>query len=114
MTYHLFLDDERMPEDVFWVSLPEGPWVIARNIRDFQRVIHRRGMPSHISFDNDLGPGEKEGRHCAIWLTEQILDEELFGTFTFTVHSMNSVAADWIDAFLTSFQRFMATRDEQS
>ena len=111
MTYQLFLDDERAPEDVFWTTIPEGPWVIVRNIRDFQRVIRRRGIPKHISFDNDLGPGEKEGRHCAIWLTEQILDEELSGDFTFTVHSMNPVAADWIEKFLTSFQITMAERD---
>lgn len=103
MTYHLFLDDERIPEDVFWVELPRAEWVVVRDYDEFVDTITREGIPAHISFDNDLGEDKLEGRHCAKWLIEYILDHHPVAEFTFTVHSMNPVAAVAIEGYLSNF-----------
>ena len=111
MSYNLFLDDERSPRDVSWIQLPnDRPYVIVRNIREFQSHILSNGIDmAHISFDNDLGYNEPEGRDCVKWLVEQMLDGILVGRFTYTVHSKNVVAAAWIQQYLDRF--FESTRD---
>lgn len=103
MTYHLFLDDVRMPGEVTWVELPSAKYVIVRNYEEFTTVVRQRGLPAHISFDNDLGPDQPEGKDCAKWLVEELLDGSLQGTFTFTVHSKNNQAGPWIDKFLKNY-----------
>ncbi len=109
MTYYLFLDDERIPDDVTWLELPDVEWEIVRNYAQFVSCIEERGLPLHISFDNDLGKNEPEGRDCTKWLVEQILDEKIEGQFTYTVHSKNVVAAAWIQQYLDRF--FESTKD---
>lgn len=107
MTY-LFLDDERVPEDVTWVLLPPGQPIIVRTQEEFQRYLLANGIPHHISFDNDLGDGFGEGIECAKWMTERIMDGDLAlpDDFDFTVHSKNPVAADRIMSLLDNFIRF--------
>lgn len=87
--YHLFLDDERKPNQVTWVKLPLVSWTIVRNYNEFVQCIMSNGLPNTISFDHDLAfehypfaenrPGltipydtykEKTGWHCANWLVE--------------------------------------------
>ncbi len=103
--YNLFLDDERMPEHVTWVNIGPGPWTIVRTQNDFQNHILEHGLPANISFDNDLGIGDGEGRDCAKWLVAQWLDGTLplDPEFTFTVHSMNFVAVEWINQYLRKY-----------
>lgn len=107
MTY-LFLDDERVPEDVTWVLLPPGQPIIVRTQDEFELRLILMGIPDHISFDNDLGDGFGEGIECAKWMTERIMDGDLIlpDNFTFTVHSKNPVAADRIQNLLDSFIRY--------
>lgn len=103
---YLFLDDERIPSDVFWLKLPrDAEWVIVRNQQEFRDHILQHGIPRHASFDNDLGDGQGEGRDCAKWMCEAIMDGELdFNPdMRFTVHSKNVVAAEWITQYLESF-----------
>lgn len=111
MSYYLFLDDERFPKDVYWIELPSVQWVIVRNMDEFKNVILERGLPAHISFDNDLGEDQPEGRDCAKWLVDHILDLDIMPEFTFTVHSMNPVAAEAINNYLTRFFEWMKTRN---
>ncbi|PZR72527.1 MAG: hypothetical protein DI537_47420 [Stutzerimonas stutzeri] len=70
-------------------------------------------MPDTISFDNDLGDGMGEGRFCARWLVDQLLDGTIAfnDKFTFTVHSKNGVAAEWITQYLN---QYLEWRHEQS
>ena len=104
MSYHLFLDDERMPGDVTWIELPSAKYVIVRNMAEFVKTIEERGLPIHISFDNDLGArSAPEGRDCAKWLVDQYLDGKFKESITFTVHSKNVVAAAWINDYLKRF-----------
>lgn len=83
----LFLDDERFPPE-------DGrEWVVVRSVARAIAWIKAHGLPSHLSFDNDLGM-RVEGRHLALWLVR--VDGELDGTwlpddFSYTVHSQNSV-----------------------
>lgn len=113
MTY-IFLDDERVPEDVTWTLLPDGEPIIVRTQDEFQRHIMLNGIPNRISFDNDLGDGFGEGIECAKWMTEQIMNGELAlpDDFDFTVHSKNPVAADRIQSLLDNFIRYW--RSEQN
>jgi hypothetical protein len=67
----LFLDDERMPGDVTWIELHNGPYDVVRTQAEFEAYVTEYGIPDIISFDNDLGIGCGEGRHCAKWLVEQ-------------------------------------------
>ena len=116
----LFLDDERNPSDVTWLTSPEGiptyqdstAWTIVRNQTEFQDYIEANGVPSHISFDNDLGTGQGEGIFCAQWLVDQILDGNLLWRpgFSYAVHSKNNIAAARIRGLLDPFILFMNAR----
>lgn len=114
MSYHLFLDDERIPQKVNWVVLPQASWVIARNYDEFVKTIKNRGMPSFISFDHDLFNVHYEeyhraveqkrilleyepfhpptGYHCAVWLRDWVLKNN-FKIPPFEVHSLNHMGA---------------------
>jgi len=63
MSYNLFLDDIRRPEDAFnYMHLPvfnKKEWIIVRNYYAFITLIEKKGVPEIISFDHDLG-GEIE------------------------------------------------------
>ncbi len=111
MTYRLFLDDERIPGDVTWVELPPGPgpWIIVRTQDEFESYITKHGMPDVISFDNDLGRGNGEGRKCVKWLVEQVMDGAMVFPphFTYSIHSKNVPATIWMHHYLERFFRFI-------
>ncbi len=121
--YRLFLDDERMPKDVKWIQLPLGPWIIVRSYDEFVKTITEKGVPEFISFDHDLADAhypksiedakkiiryedykEKTGFHCAKWLVEFCLDNNVKLPL-YVVHSMNSVGRENINSFLANFKR---------
>lgn len=115
MSYRLFLDDVRNPEEVKWVRLPSGPWTVIRNYEDFVRVVQNRGMPEYISFDHDLADVhyqnperenfvEKTGLDCAKWLVEHCSTFG-YGLPEYSVHSMNPVGAERIRLLLQSFKQ---------
>ncbi len=57
MTYNLFLDDERQPRDVSWISGPNyqtGIWHTVANYDQFVYSIENYGTPNFVSFDHDL------------------------------------------------------------
>ncbi len=101
----LFLDDERNPEDVTWVALPDVVLEIVRDFDAFTAHIETNGIPDFISFDNDLGFQIPEGRDCAKWLVERVLDgdAQFPDGFQFEVHSKNPPAAKFIKDYLTAF-----------
>ncbi len=53
---NIFLDDERYPEDVTWVKLPEVDWHIVRTALDFKALVLDQGVENlnYISFDHDI------------------------------------------------------------
>ena len=47
--YKLFLDDERNPYHVAWVTGHHpGPWVVVRNYDQFVKEVTERGLPAHV------------------------------------------------------------------
>lgn len=107
MTYKLFLDDERDPTDVSWLS-PEnmsGEWVIIRNVGDAVQYITNHGAPSLISFDHDLGEGQPTGMELAKWIVEADLDGKIVlpEDFDFQVHSRNPVGTRNIASYLGGY-----------
>lgn len=106
MSYHMFLDDERSPIDVTWVSIPpDVDWVIVRSFDDAVRCIRQNGWPYHISFDHDLGHTDgKTGYDLVHWIIGHSMDNvQLPVDFTFTVHSKNPVGSKNITMKMNNF-----------
>lgn len=50
--------------------------------------VEENGCPDYVSFDNDLGPLEPEGRHFVEWLIQRDLDRgDMPEHFDFFTHS---------------------------
>lgn len=110
MKFALFIDDERMPMDVKWGTPGEQymyltyEWVIARNWYEVLELVITYGFPSLISFDHDLGDGEKTGYEIARKLCGMVMDGVVMpDNFQFLVHSKNPVGAENIRAYMTNF-----------
>jgi len=101
--YKLFIDDERSPQDVTWIDLPKGDWVIVRTVEAFEKTLRECGRPYSVSFDNDLQT-EKEGRHAARILCELCMEHNWDLPECF-IHSKNNVAAETIESILSSYAR---------
>lgn len=56
MKINIFLDDERYPEDVKWLELPDVEWYIVRTALDFKDLVINYGISNvnYISFDHDI------------------------------------------------------------
>lgn len=113
MYYNLFLDDERKPAGISWTTLPSVSWTIVKSYDEFVSVISSRGLPEHVSFDNDLHESHyalygncilegrtnfpyedcspKTGWHCAKWMLEYCLDKGLRLPH-YTIHTLNQYA----------------------
>ena len=100
MSYWLFLDDERDPPD-------DGTlWVICRTVAEACDVVCARGFPEYVSFDNDLGENQPEGREFARWLIERDLNMSgLPEDFGWYAHTQNPVARDAINNLLEGYLR---------
>lgn len=111
----IFLDDERNPEDVTWISYPaEIQWNVVRNFSDFVHAVDSLVMTSHpvmISFDHDLGDVPFSGMTCMKHLVQSIehcmlVDGvDLSPDITIRVHSQNPIGAKNIQAFWNSYRR---------
>lgn len=91
MSYKLFLDDMRMPSFIY-PDTQDSDWVIARDLDEFKAIIDRMGIPSFVSFDNDLGAFEDgtpkpEGKDAAKWMTYEMGFD--ISDMNFKVHSSN-------------------------
>ncbi|MBB4807929.1 hypothetical protein HNP38_003245 [Chryseobacterium defluvii] len=115
----LFLDDVRYPVEAYHYTKQDiflrNNWHIVRTYEQFVSRIMEKGLPEFISFDHDLADEhylkpdsfeykEKTGYHCARWLADYCLDNnmELPG---FYCHSMNPVGKEKILAFLENFKK---------
>jgi len=122
----LILDDERNLSDISWVELPVLPYSIVRSYNEFVEIISKFGLPKHISFDCDLDSEEhypwcaltalyfergeipyhlykeKTGYDAARWLVEYCKERDL-DLPTWTVHSMNVLAAKHTKDYLKNY-----------
>ena len=123
--YSLFLDDNRSPGDVKWISLPIVKWRIVRSYKDFVGIITKENLPVNISWDHDLSISsyqefhradasgepinytnieEKTGYDCAKWLVSYCAERNL-NLPNYTVHSWNPVGKKNIESILESYTR---------
>lgn len=88
-----------------------GDFIIVRSFDEFKKCINEKGIPSFISFDNDLGEDENhhvlpDGYACAKWLVyESGLD---LRDLKFHIHSANPVASKQIQSLLQNYIRFIS------
>ncbi len=107
--YKLFLDDVRDVSMVY-PNMTNNDFVVVRTYDDFVAYIRENGLPSFISFDNDLGVDDNdvllpEGYDAAKWLVyESNLNLE---DLKFKVHSANPVASIQIESLLNNYLRFL-------
>lgn len=120
----IFLDDERNPEDVFWIDYPEYKDThIVRRMCDFMFVVISLGkdlVNYDISFDhdiqdfqtfNDKNAGEitleSTGYDCAKWLCEHALENDIdLSEITFYTHTNNPIGKKNIRTYLDNFIKF--------
>lgn len=129
--YNLFLDDERMPDDVQWEVLPLVEWTIVRNYKEFTDIIKKQGLPENIAFDHDLSDHhykdyisvlknkkdltnplrlnyakykEKTGLDCCKWLVEYCIKHNLKFP-AYKVHSMNHYGKQNIISYIESYKK---------
>lgn len=126
MSYNLYLDDFRKPEDSFAYThnqLYLLNWTIIRDYDEFVYCIKEYGLPEMISFDHDLADvhydnqgeiidedyydivQEKTGYHCAKWLINYCIDNKKELPQTILVHSMNVVGSHNIKSLFRSYKK---------
>jgi len=123
MKYDLFLDDIRVPNEVFAYTNADiyllDNWVIVRKYNEFVECIKKNGIPETISFDHDLadihynyqnvidydGYTEKTGYDCAKWLIYYCLDNDLDLPTTILIHSMNIVGVENIKSLFNTYKK---------
>ena len=117
--YNLFLDDFRMPKDVYDYLLQpiyiSVEWEIVRNYDEFVKTIIEKGIPEIISLDHDLADEhygsqvsydqytEKTGYHCAKWLIYYCIDNNKKLPTEILIHSMNTVGSLNIKSLFESY-----------
>jgi hypothetical protein len=116
---YIFLDDVRVPEDVYlytgdniYLGLP---WKIVRNYNEFINDVLLNGVADGYSFDHDLADihydtkahinVEKTGYHCAKWLIEYCMDENIKLPKTILIHSMNVQGSLNIKSLFNSYYK---------
>ena len=105
----LFLDDVRTIDMVYDASM-QAEFDIVRSYEAFVAYIKENGLPTFISFDNDLGLDAEgnlapDGYAAAKWLVyESNMDLK---NLKFKVHSANPVAADQIRGLLNNYIRYL-------
>jgi Cyclic-phosphate processing Receiver domain len=100
--YSIFLDDERRPDQITWVKLPNTNWEIAKNFDEFIELIKKFGIPKVVSFDHDLGK-DKNGYDCAKYLFQYCLDKKI-DLPEYHVHSLNPVGTVNIYSLLDQYK----------
>ena len=119
---NLFLDDMRVPSDVFIYTREQiylSDWYIVRNYDEFVEYIKNNDIPHLISFDHDLGKEhyehqtninyddfkEKSGYDCAKWLINYCIDNNLELPQDILIHSMNIIGGDNIQSLFTTYNK---------
>ena len=122
--YNLFLDDFRNPEDAYEYfkqeDFIEKEWIVVRNYDEFIKIIQEKGVPEILSFDHDLSDvhythqdteipydeyDEKTGFHCAKWLINYCIDNNLKLPKTIYIHSMNVVGTENIKSLFDTYYK---------
>ena len=102
----LFLDDERYPDEVFWVNFSynkvHDDVTIVRDANSFkQEVLHNKF--DCISYDNDI-QDSVEGKHLLDWLIFLYVDNKIdWFPSKVILHTINNIAKDQMNTYIKSF-----------
>jgi len=123
--YKMYLDDIRNPKMTYPQTL-NTQWLIVRSYNEFVDTIEKKGVPTFISFDHDLGLEhysycndantriqcggnipyetykEKTGYDCAKWLVEYCQSNKIKFPYS-QIHSMNPVGKENIRQYIESY-----------
>lgn len=108
----LFLDDERNPEDVTWITYPDNiEWYCLTRMNDFMFCIMESDDVDYISFDHDLQDfdlygGENTGYDCLKWLLNYCIDNNKNIPMCF-FHSQNVVGKENMQSYYNNFIKFI-------
>jgi len=112
--YKLFFDDIRIPTDIY-PKTKNGDWVIVRTIKEFKDTILTMGLPSFVSFDNDLGDSMEEAKDVVKWLVEEKKYD--LRNMDFKIHSANTSDAgprDFMISLITNWNKFLDRYPEEA
>jgi len=102
----LFLDDERNPEDITWLSYPSRVnWITVRDYTSFCSALQEHSF-NIMSFDHDLGT-DKNGADCAKALIELHISNNKPLPLTY-IHSKNPIGSSNIESLLNSAQKILS------
>jgi len=102
MAWKLWLDDVRPLAD----EMHQDGWIHAHTAGEAEFFIVMLGAPEFVSFDHDLGEGNRTGMDFAKYLVEEDIRENgmfLPEDFDFIVHSANPVGAMNISTYLLQY-----------
>ena len=124
MSFHLFLDDERIPAQGHWIlwskfqASGNNPaeanrfdWIVARTCEEGQEAIETLGTPDHVQFDHDLAT-PRTGADFANLLIERALDGHGFPT-SYDVHSQNPRGVENICGKMDGYLKHLNTKTEK-
>ena len=101
----LFLDDERYPDEVFWIDFSYykvHDVTIVRDAFSFKQKVLNSKFDC-ISFDNDI-QDSVEGKHLLDWLIFLYVDNKIdWFPSKIILHTMNNVAKDQMNTYIKSF-----------
>lgn len=128
----LLLDDDfkRTPHNI--ASYTENDiylkykWDYVRNYNEFVKYIQENGIPDVVSFDHDLGHEhygvqdnisydklkEKTGWHCAKYMLDYCIDNNVDIPKEIYIHTMNIVGALNIKSLFTTFMKVYPTDND--
>jgi len=104
MSYILFLDDERDPDQTYpWFADDPREVVVARGMRDFHNALKDRGCPSFIGFDFYLGFGGNADNAVYDLMHMYGKSDGVPIDFTYNVHSSSSDGVELITQLMDDF-----------
>jgi len=124
--YNLLLDDDpyRTPQNIYNYTNCEVylkyKWDVVRNYDEFVAYVIKHGVPLRCSYDHDLNLSdygakidyerpEKTGFHCAKWLIDYCLDNNVDLPEEIYIHTMNIVGAMNIKSLFMSYYKVYPT-----
>jgi len=102
----LWIDDLRDPTDPE-IQKRYGAKGTETWVKTVNEAIHylHQGIVTHISFDNDLGEGQKEGRHLAAWIEEEAYFNRI-PSMEWVIHSENPIGKNEIFMAMSNAEAF--------
>ena len=107
----LFLDDERVPQDITWINYPENvEWVVVRSCDEFMYEFHRSDFKV-FSFDHDIQGGNHRGveltGYTALKAMVYIFMTTPHGLYTFPeqvfFHTQNPIGKENMKSYWNNF-----------